>query len=59
MIGKIFEKGKGSFRNRIEYIFGLSKHEHAITTIKIIGKNCFAPDPLLSGHTRDKIDAKA
>lgn len=58
MIGKIFEKGKGSFRNRIEYIFGLSKHEHAITTIKIIGKNCFAPDPLRRGHTKDKIDAE-
>ena len=58
MIGKIFEKGKGSFRNRIEYIFGLSKHEHAITTIKTIGKNCFAPDPLRHGHTKDKIDAE-
>lgn len=58
MIGKIFEKGKGSFRNRIEYIFGLSKHEHAITTIKTIGKNCFAPDPLRRGHTKDKIDAE-
>lgn len=58
MIGKIFEKGKGSFRNRIEYIFGLSKHEHAITTIKTIGKNCFAYDPLRNGHTKDKIDAE-
>lgn len=58
MIGKIFEKGKGSFRNRIEYIFGLSKHEHAITTIKTIGKSCFAPDPLRHGHTKDKIDAE-
>ncbi|WLG30193.1 relaxase/mobilization nuclease domain-containing protein [Pseudomonas lurida] len=58
MIGKIFEKGKGSFRNRIEYIFGLSKHEHAITTIKTIGKNCFAPDPLRRGHSKDKIDAE-
>lgn len=58
MIGKIFEKGKGSFRNRIEYIFGLSKHEHAITTIKTIGRNCFAPDPLRHGHTKDKIDAE-
>ena len=58
MIGKIFEKGKGSFRNRIEYIFGLSKHEHAITTIKTIGKNCFASDPLRRGHTKDEIDAE-
>lgn len=58
MIGKIFEKGKGSFRNRIEYIFGLSKHEHAITTIKTIGKNCFAPDPLRHGNSKDKIDAE-
>ncbi|SDY27366.1 relaxase/mobilization nuclease domain-containing protein [Pseudomonas salomonii] len=58
MIGKIFEKGKGSFRNRIEYIFGLSKHEHAITTIQTVGKNCFASDPLRHGHTKDKIDAE-
>lgn len=58
MIGKIFGKGKGSFRNRIEYIFGLSKHEHAITTIKTIGKNCFAPDPLRHGNSKDKIDAE-
>lgn len=59
MIGKIFEKGKGSFRNRIEYIFGLSKHEHAITTIRTIGKNCFAPDPLRHGHTKQQIKAEA
>lgn len=59
MIGKIFDKGKGSFRNRIEYIFGLSKHEHAITTIRTIGKNCFAPDPLRHGHTKQQIKAEA
>lgn len=58
MIGKIFEKGKGSFRNRIEYIFGLSKHEHAITTIKTIGKNCFAPNPLRHGHSKGQTDAE-
>lgn len=59
MIGKIFDKGKGSFRNRIEYIFGLSKHEHAITTIKTIGKNCFSPDPLRNGHSKHQTQAES
>ncbi|AZE41478.1 hypothetical protein C4K05_2128 [Pseudomonas chlororaphis subsp. aureofaciens] len=56
MIGKITDKGIGSFRNRIEYIFGLRKHEHALTTIRTIGRNCFSPDPLHHGH--DKIDVE-
>ncbi|WP_312299145.1 relaxase/mobilization nuclease domain-containing protein [Stutzerimonas nitrititolerans] len=58
MIGKITEKGIGSFRNRIEYIFGLRKHEHALTTIRTIGRNCFSPDPLRHGHDKDKIDVE-
>ncbi|MGJ3439976.1 relaxase/mobilization nuclease domain-containing protein [Pseudomonas sp. Je.1.5.c] len=56
MIGKITDKGIGSFRNRIEYIFGLRKHEHALTTIRTIGRNCFSPNPLRHGH--DKIDVE-
>lgn len=58
MIGKITDKGVGSFRNRIEYIFGLRKHEHALTTIRTIGRNCFAPDPLRNGNERDKVDVE-
>lgn len=58
MIGKITDKGTGSFRNRIEYIFGLRKHEHALTTIRTIGKNCFSPDPLRHGHDKDRIDVE-
>lgn len=58
MIGKITDKGIGSFRNRIEYIFGLRKHEHALTTIRTIGRNCFSPDPLRHGHDKDKIDVE-
>lgn len=58
MIGKITDKGIGSFRNRIEYIFGLRKHEHALTTIRTVGRNCFSPDPLRNGHDKDKIDVE-
>lgn len=58
MIGKITDKGVGSFRNRIEYIFGLRKHEHALTTIKTIGRNCFSPDPLRNGHSKNDIDVE-
>lgn len=58
MIGKITEKGVGSFRNRIEYIFGLRKHEHELKTIRTIGRNCFAPDPLRNGNERDKVDVE-
>lgn len=58
MIGKITDKGIGSFRNRIEYIFGLRKHEHALTTIRTIGRNCFSPDPLRNGHNKQRIDVE-
>lgn len=58
MIGKITDKGVSSFRNRIEYIFGLRKHEHVLTTIRTIGRNCFSPDPLRNGHDKEKIDVE-
>lgn len=59
MIGKIFPKSSGSFKKRIQYIFGYSKHDHAISKIKTIGGNYFSADPLpalLSGN-KIKIDA--
>lgn len=46
MIGKIFLKSSGSFENRIKYIFGLSKHDHAISKIETIHSNAACPDPL-------------
>lgn len=48
MIGKIFPKSAGSFKNRIRYIFGCSKHDHAISQILTIDSNCISPDPLPS-----------
>jgi len=64
MIGKIFKKGKaltkgkGGFRYRIRYIFGMTKHDHAITSIRTIGKNCFSADPLRHGTSSDKIETE-
>lgn len=46
MIGKIFPKSSGSFKNRIRYIFGCTKHDHAISEIKTIALNCMYSDPL-------------
>ncbi len=46
MIGKIFPKSSGSFKNRIRYIFGCTKHDHAISEIKTISLNCMSADPL-------------
>lgn len=46
MIGKIFPKSDGSFESRIKYIFGLSKHDHAISKIATIDSNAACPDPL-------------
>lgn len=46
MIGKIFPKSSGSFESRIKYIFGLSKHDHAISKIATIDSNAACPDPL-------------
>jgi len=48
MIGKIFPKIHGSFKNRIRYIFGCSKHDHAISKILTIDSSCISPDPLPS-----------
>lgn len=46
MIAKIFPKSSGSFRKRLRYIFGCTKHDHAITHIETISLNCLAKDPL-------------
>ncbi|WP_439871190.1 relaxase/mobilization nuclease domain-containing protein [Pseudomonas syringae] len=46
MIGKIFPKSSGSFKNRIRYIFECTKHDHAISEIKTIALNCMSADPL-------------
>lgn len=46
MIGKIFPKSAGSFKSRIRYIFGCSKHDHEITGIRTIDSNCLSSDPL-------------
>ncbi|ALQ02644.1 MULTISPECIES: relaxase/mobilization nuclease domain-containing protein [Pseudomonas] len=56
MIGKIFPKSSGSFKNRIRYIFGCTKHDHAISQIKTIDSNCISTDPLpriLAGSESD------
>lgn len=46
MIGKIFPKSDGSFKNRLRYIFGCTKHDHEISMIKTMHSNCLSPDPL-------------
>lgn len=46
MIGKIFPKSAGSFKKRIRYIFGCTKHDHEISQILTIDSNCIATDPL-------------
>lgn len=46
MIGKIFPKSSGSFKSRLRYIFGRSKHDHAISQIKTLVSNSLCPDPL-------------
>ena len=46
MIGKIFPKSAGSFKGRIRYIFGCTKHDHEITGIRTIDSNCLSSDPL-------------
>jgi hypothetical protein len=46
MIGKIFPKSAGSFKNRIRYIFGCTKHDHGISGIRTIGFNTMCKDPL-------------
>ena len=46
MIGKIFPKSSGSFKNRIRYIFGCTKHDHEISQIVTLDSNCISKDPL-------------
>ena len=46
MIGKIFTKSADSFKKRLDYIFGVSKHDHKINFIETIGGNFFCQDPL-------------
>jgi len=54
MIGKIFPKCSGSFEGRINYIFGLSKHDHAISKITLIDSNSVTPNPLPAIQAGDK-----
>jgi hypothetical protein len=59
MIGKIFPKSSGSFKGRIRYIFGCTKHDHEITGIHTIDSNCLSQDPLpgiLAGDETDVIE---
>lgn len=56
MIGKIFPKSAGSFKNRIRYIFGCTKHDHEISSIRMISNNTMSKDPLpgvLQGNEAD------
>lgn len=56
MIGKIFPKSAGSFKNRIRYIFGCTKHDHEISGIRTISFNTMSRDPLpcvLQGNEDD------
>lgn len=56
MIGKIFPKSSGSFKNRIRYIFGCTKHDHEISGIRMISNNTMSKDPLpgvLQGNEAD------
>lgn len=56
MIGKIFPKSAGSFKNRIRYIFGCTKHDHEISGIRTISHNTMSKDPLpgvLQGNEAD------
>ena len=56
MIGKIFPKSAGSFKNRIRYIFGCTKHDHEISGIRTISFNTMSADPLpavLQGNESD------
>lgn len=54
MIGKIFPKSAGSFKNRIRYIYGCTKHDHEITGIRTIDSNCTSSDPLPGILTGDE-----
>lgn len=59
MIGKIFPKSAGSFKNRIRYMFGCTKHDHEISGIRTIGFNTMSRDPLpaiLQGDETDVLE---
>lgn len=59
MIGKIFPKSSGSFKKRIRYIFGCTKHDHEISQIVTIDSNCISNDPLpalLAGSEDDVLE---
>lgn len=59
MIGKIFPKSAGSFKKRIRYIFGCTKHDHEISQIVTIDSNCISTDPLpalLTGSEDDVLE---
>lgn len=56
MIGKIFPKSAGSFKKRIRYIFGCTKHDHEISQIVTIDSNCISTDPLPSLLTGSEDD---
>ena len=56
MIGKIFRKSTGSFRARLRYIYGCTKHDHEIHGMQTIDLQCMSDDPmprLLSGSESD------
>ncbi|MDD2038760.1 relaxase/mobilization nuclease domain-containing protein [Pseudomonas putida] len=58
MIGKIFPKSAGSFKNRIRYIYGCTKHDHEITGIRTIDSNCTSSDPLPGILAGDETDVQ-
>lgn len=56
MIGNIFRKSTGSFRARLRYIYGCTKHDHEIHGMQTIDLQCMSNDPmpkLLSGSESD------
>lgn len=56
MIGKIFPKSAGSFKNRIRYIYGCTKHDHEISGIRTISHNTMSRDPLPAVLRGDESD---
>lgn len=56
MIGKIFPKSAGSFKGRIRYIFGCTKHDHEISGIRTISFNTMSKDPLPAVIQGDESD---
>ncbi|MCS4061705.1 relaxase/mobilization nuclease domain-containing protein [Pseudomonas putida] len=56
MIGKIFPKSAGSFKSRIRYIFGCTKHDHEISGIRTISFNTMSKDPLPTVLQGDESD---